>query len=430
MATFEEYGEAPTQFICSISAQVMEDPVFTADGLSYERVMITDWLKFHDTSPRTNLKLQHKFLTPNADLKSLIMEWREKQTISIPPHKIIVDDSEAGLLGVGAWGEVRKGTMRISEDELVPVAVKTISNLGKTSKEVSEMLGPEINILKAAVFSCMHVTKLYGTTIKHDRMCIVMKLYKHTLAKLIKDCGKFIPAVALRHTLAIFRALSELHTAGIVSRDIKPDNILFDEHGSLVISDFGLSFKSMGKGLSENEVKGTLNYMCAEMFGEKAVVTEKVDVYAAACCAVEMLTGKMPFTGAKMNDIKVAVLGGNMPPEASLLNLTNKEFSAIIIGCLHHDPSNRPTAAQVISILEEQDTKVPSLPPPPPPQWACERCTYLSDTKWTTCSGLVPLVPLLCCNYLSQLSEPPLFIFYMRFYFASHVSELYIGKII
>ena len=64
----------PAQFLCPISHVLMIDPVFTADGHTYERSMIATWLATHDTSPLTNEVLAHKGLTPNIALRALIRE--------------------------------------------------------------------------------------------------------------------------------------------------------------------------------------------------------------------------------------------------------------------------------------------------------------------------------------------------------------------
>lgn len=104
-----ENVEVLPTFICAISGTIMEDPVVAADGLSYERVMIESWLKDHKTSPRTNAILPHTLVIPNIDLRTMINDWREKQSVSISPEKIEVDESATGVLCEGAWSVVRKG---------------------------------------------------------------------------------------------------------------------------------------------------------------------------------------------------------------------------------------------------------------------------------------------------------------------------------
>ena len=71
-------GSAPQQFDCPIDMDVMHDPVFAADGHTYERSAIQRWLAVHDISPLTNEPLVHKELTPNFLIRSMIREYMEE----------------------------------------------------------------------------------------------------------------------------------------------------------------------------------------------------------------------------------------------------------------------------------------------------------------------------------------------------------------
>jgi len=66
-------------FVCPITQELMKDPVMAADGFTYERVAISEWLKDHNTSPSTNLELDHKNLIPNHAIRSMIMETVQKE---------------------------------------------------------------------------------------------------------------------------------------------------------------------------------------------------------------------------------------------------------------------------------------------------------------------------------------------------------------
>lgn len=70
-----KFVKVPSDFECSITQEIMVDPVFTADGETYEREAIADWLKTHDTSPNTNETLEHTQLVPNRKMKSQISEF-------------------------------------------------------------------------------------------------------------------------------------------------------------------------------------------------------------------------------------------------------------------------------------------------------------------------------------------------------------------
>ncbi|KAH0908964.1 hypothetical protein HID58_032285 [Brassica napus] len=70
----------PSVFICPILQEVMKNPHVAADGFSYELEAIEEWLSMgHDTSPMTNLSLDHQVLTPNHTLRALIQDWHSKK---------------------------------------------------------------------------------------------------------------------------------------------------------------------------------------------------------------------------------------------------------------------------------------------------------------------------------------------------------------
>ncbi|KAH9712691.1 putative U-box domain-containing protein 50 [Citrus sinensis] len=80
-ANKEDSNDVPSVFICPIFQEVMKTPHVAADGFSYELEAMEEWLGMgHDTSPMTNLRLKHKYLTPNHTLRSLIQEWHNKQS--------------------------------------------------------------------------------------------------------------------------------------------------------------------------------------------------------------------------------------------------------------------------------------------------------------------------------------------------------------
>ncbi|KAL6606142.1 hypothetical protein ACP70R_041795 [Stipagrostis hirtigluma subsp. patula] len=74
----------PSYFICPISQDIMSDPHIAADGFTYEAEAIRSWLdRGHDTSPMTNLRLEHDDLIPNLALRSAIQEWLQQQNMAV-----------------------------------------------------------------------------------------------------------------------------------------------------------------------------------------------------------------------------------------------------------------------------------------------------------------------------------------------------------
>ena len=70
-------NEAPDEYVCPITQEFMVDPVTCADGHSYERMAILEWLEKHDTSPKTSLELTTKQVFPAIALRNLIVAFRE-----------------------------------------------------------------------------------------------------------------------------------------------------------------------------------------------------------------------------------------------------------------------------------------------------------------------------------------------------------------
>ncbi|KAF7821882.1 U-box domain-containing protein 32 isoform X1 [Senna tora] len=76
----KKLGRVPSHFVCPIFQEVMEDPYIAADGFTYEADAIRGWLDTgHNTSPMTNLKLEHMDLVPNYALQNAIQEWQQLQ---------------------------------------------------------------------------------------------------------------------------------------------------------------------------------------------------------------------------------------------------------------------------------------------------------------------------------------------------------------
>ena len=184
-----------------------------------------------------------------------------------------------------------------------------------------------------------------------------MKLYKHTLTKVISLSlnGKLAPQVALQYSIALFRALAELHSVGIVISNPIIFYLMTSAPSSLLILVF--LFKSSKPSVRyiyvQKEAKGTFNYMCPELFDDGVEIDGKVDVWAGTCCIAQMITGVMPFIGSNSGQImKKVCTKKEIPPEAFSPDIP-PNIKAIIHQCMQFDPKNRPTASSALTELEK-----------------------------------------------------------------------------
>src|SRR5207237_4617041 len=102
---------------------------------------------------------------------------------------------------------------------------------------------------------------------------------------------------ALGAPLQACHGLQPAHDAGVVHRDVKPDNFFVTGDGVLKVMDFGIAKQYATPGVTvAGSIAGTPLYMSPEQAGNCSAVTHLTDRYALGVCAYEMFTGQVPFT--------------------------------------------------------------------------------------------------------------------------------------
>jgi serine/threonine-protein kinase len=162
----------------------------------------------------------------------------------------------------------------------------------------------------------------------------------------------------------VARALSYAHAAGVVHRDIKPDNILLS-HGAAVVTDFGIakalsdSRRETGSSsLTETGTSiGSPAYMAPEQIAGDPNIDHRADIYAFGCMGYELVTGEPPFTAENPQRVLAAHLSLKPEPIASKRSDVPQSLAAIIMQCLEKDPRDRPqSTAEILSSLESVTT--------------------------------------------------------------------------
>lgn len=171
---------------------------------------------------------------------------------------------------------------------------------------------------------------------------------------------RLTPAQAAHLGRQVAGALDYAHTRGLVHRDVKPANLLFDEHGIVRVSDFGLARALAEASWTEpaGTVLGTARYASPEQ-ATGAPLDARADLYALALVLVESVTGKVPFVADTTIGTLVArtQAGITAPPELGPL-------AAVVERAGQRDPDDRyPDAATMRSALADA---AGALPPPGP----------------------------------------------------------------
>jgi hypothetical protein len=154
-------------------------------------------------------------------------------------------------------------------------------------------------------------------------------------------------------------ALSEAHDAGLVHRDVKPQNVMLCTRGGIrdfvKVLDFGLVRETLPQGdatvTQANTILGTPLYIAPETILAPETAGPPADIYAVGCVAHFLLTGRPPFEGATLIEICAAHLHQIPAPPSRAAPEVSPELDALVLRCLQKEPSARPTAHQIEAAL-------------------------------------------------------------------------------
>jgi serine/threonine protein kinase len=216
----------------------------------------------------------------------------------------------------------------------------------------------------AAALSHPNLVAVYDVGEEDGLPFIVMEYVEgETLAELMARTGSLDVDRAVDLLLQVCAGLQHAHAAGLVHRDIKPQNILVRSDGVAKVADFGIARTLQATKLTQTgAVLGTAAYLAPEQAAGEPV-TASADVYSLGAVAYELVSGRPPYRVESLADLAVA----QRHPPAPLPGVPG-EIEGAILRALSADPKARPSAAELARELAQASTDAPTEPLPAP--WA------------------------------------------------------------
>ena len=247
-------------------------------------------------------------------------------------------------IGVGGMAEVYR-----ARDELLgrEVAVKVLSERLSTDRSFVERFRREAQA--AANLNHPNIVSLYDYGSEGATNFIVMEYIDgKSLGDIISEEAPLLPERAAEIAGDVAKALERAHNAGLVHRDIKPNNIMLTSTGQTKVTDFGI-VRAVG-GEAEQQmtqtgmVIGTAAYLSPEQ-AQGNPVDARSDVYSLGCVLYEMLTKNTPFTGDTPLAVAYKHVRETPDPPSSINPDVPEDLDAIAMKALAKNPDNRYASA-------------------------------------------------------------------------------------
>ncbi|MDR6864559.1 Stk1 family PASTA domain-containing Ser/Thr kinase [Phycicoccus sp. 3266] len=168
-----------------------------------------------------------------------------------------------------------------------------------------------------------------------------------TLREVMRAEGPLTPRAALDILAPVLQALGAAHRAGIIHRDVKPENVILrEDDGTVKVADFGLARAVSAHTVTSQTgvLLGTVAYLSPEQV-ERGIADARSDVYAAGLILFEMLTGTKAFTGDTPIHIAYQHVHGSIPAPSSRVPSVPQELDSLVALATSRDPDQRPSDA-------------------------------------------------------------------------------------
>jgi serine/threonine protein kinase/predicted ATPase len=300
---------------------------------------------------------------------------RESTWLACEVAALTRDSTPPALPGYEILGELGRGSMGVvykAQDHQLGrlVALKVLRGPRCQDPEALERFRREART--ASALNHPHICTIYSLGEHQDQPFLVMEFIEGHTLRARMDAGPPL-AQLLRWIGQVARALQAAHAAGIVHRDIKPDNLLVRADDVVKVLDFGvarlladsplaaltLTKEATGPGT----LIGTVSYMAPEQ-ARCEPVGGPADLFALGIVLYELATGRHPFEAASALGTLHAVIEQQPIPPSRLNPKLAGALEWLMVGMLEKEPRRRPSADEVVALLDElSQTPRPALDP-------------------------------------------------------------------
>lgn len=261
-------------------------------------------------------------------------------------------------IGEGGMANVYLATDNILDRK---VAVKVLR--GDLSSDEKFIRRFQREALSVSNLSHPNIVEVYDVGEEDGQYYIVMEYIEgRTLKQLINKRGALTLPEVIDIMSQLTDGLSHAHEAYIIHRDIKPQNIMILDNGTVKITDFGIAVAVNATQLTQtNSVMGTVHYLPPEQANGKSA-SVKSDIYSLGILMYELLTGSVPFKGDNAVEIALKHMKEKIPSVRKQNPLIPQSVENIILKACAKNPRNRYDSVKemhedVITAMDKQNEK-------------------------------------------------------------------------
>lgn len=198
----------------------------------------------------------------------------------------------------------------------------------------------------AARLSDPHVVNVYDQGQDGELAYLVMEyLPGITLRELLKEQRRLTVTQTITVMDAVLSGLSAAHRAGLIHRDVKPENVLLAEDGRIKIGDFGLARASSANTATGQQLLGTIAYIPPELL-TRGTADSRSDIYALGIMLYEMLAGEQPYQGEQPIQIAFQHTTESVPRPSTKNPGVPEQLDELVLWATEKVPDERPADAQ------------------------------------------------------------------------------------